>query len=146
MQSHFIGTVHDSMEFDVHPGEIVDMIHLIKKVCETDLDSRFDWLNDVPYRMDLEIGMEWGSCCGMELVDHDESSGVTVIEIEGRDIGVDRLKSLFDVNSHYKTEILEEERVEQPPEIDDSRIFNGIIHLSSTHQVTQKIRLTKIVA
>jgi len=142
--SHFMGTVHDSLEFSVHPSEIIKMIFLIKYKCEDELESRFNWLNDVPYRIDIDMGMSWGSCVGVEILSHNDSKTQVELEISGRDIGVQRLNTLFARNAYISVEVLEEESVEEEWEVDKTRAFNGVIHLTSTHRIKQKIRLTQI--
>lgn len=68
-QSLMVNTVHDSVMFDVYPGELSDLGELVKEVMEgmityygpirfPGLD--FSWF-DVPLKVDIEVGSHYGS-------------------------------------------------------------------------------------
>lgn len=142
MRSKFLGTVHDSIEISVHPSEIVDIIKMIKVVCEDDLPNRFDWLNGVPYRMDIEGGVSWGNCVDWEIERYDSDGGGT-FEISGRDMGVKSIMESFEKNKYFTASMTNVEVVEDVPETDPDRVFNGIIYTSSTHKVKGILTITR---
>lgn len=144
MKSRFIGTVHDSLELSIHPSEILKSIILIKYCCEEDLSNRFNWLNGVPYHIDIEMGVSWGNCLDVdfELSEITEDEGI--LEISGRDLGYNSFISQIQKNPYFELEILEEERFIENPETDNSRVFHGIVCLTSKEKVKSKIKLKKI--
>ena len=142
MKSKFLGTVHDSIEISVHPSEIIKIIKMIKIVCEDDLPNRFDWLNGVPYRMDIEGGVSWGNCVDWEIEKYDDDGG-GVFEISGRDMGVKSIMESFEKNKYFNAVMTNMEVTEDKPETDPKRVFNGIIYTSSTHKVKGILTLTR---
>lgn len=140
-KSKFLGTVHDSIELSVHPSEVVWITKVIKEVCEDDLKTRFDWLNGVPYRMDIEMGVSWGNCVDMEIIKYEGEGGT--FELSGRDMGIDSVLKSFNKNKYFDAYWKEHERIEEPPELDDKRVFNGIIYPMSTHKVKGELTLVR---
>lgn len=53
-KSRLIGQIHDSMIFDVHPDELVDLLRTAKKVCEVLLLKHWEWII-VPMTIDIEV-------------------------------------------------------------------------------------------
>lgn len=54
LNSVIIGQIHDSMILDIFKEEKSQIIKIIKKVCEIDLNKEFDWLL-VPMKVEMEI-------------------------------------------------------------------------------------------
>lgn len=52
-KSRLIGQIHDSMLFDVHPPELVDLLKAVKKVCEQRLLKQWNWII-VPLTVEIE--------------------------------------------------------------------------------------------
>ncbi|MCG8434625.1 MAG: DNA polymerase [Gammaproteobacteria bacterium] len=60
--------VHDSLGFDVSPGELYDLGAIMKKSMEEKLPIQFPFIN-VPLKMDFEVGITWGHFVSMEYLD-----------------------------------------------------------------------------
>jgi len=144
MQTRFIGTVHDSLELSIHPSEILKAIRLVKYCCEEDLQERYDWLNGVPYRIDIEMGASWGNCIDVEFMEDDLSDDEAILELSGRDLGYDSFIKQMDKNEHFNCEVLSIERENSVAEVAEDRVFHGIIYPTSTQKVTAKVKLTRI--
>jgi DNA polymerase I-like protein with 3'-5' exonuclease and polymerase domains len=76
VRSKMILTVHDSIIFDCHVDEFIDISYMAKGIMEnvTELSTTildgldWSWL-DVPICADLEVGLNWGSLVGYDLSD-----------------------------------------------------------------------------
>lgn len=67
-QSMMVNTVHDSVMFDVAPGELDDLAWLCQDVMETIGEFSYEWFPGldftwftVPLKVDLEVGSHYGS-------------------------------------------------------------------------------------
>lgn len=59
----FIGTVHDSMIFDVHPDSLHEFLPLLKKVLESApeaYEQNFGVPIDLPMKVEINYGPNWG--------------------------------------------------------------------------------------
>jgi len=74
LRSKMIGTVHDSIEVDVFPSELIQIYDVFKLHMETIPQERYQWLNGMPLRCDVEIGSSWGGACELEIEKHDDGS------------------------------------------------------------------------
>jgi hypothetical protein len=79
-RSLFLGSVHDSLEYDVYPGELVYMIRLVKEECENRVRSRYPFIR-CPLVMDISIGRSWGG--GIEFKVKDLGEDYVVLEGTG---------------------------------------------------------------
>jgi DNA polymerase-1 len=53
-RSRLIGQIHDSMLFDVHPDELIDLLKAVKRVCEQRLVNHWKWII-VPLTIEIEM-------------------------------------------------------------------------------------------
>ncbi len=60
MKSLLISTVHDSVIFDVYPGELKALATLVKDAMENPNTEPYGVHIDVPITVDLEVGKSWG--------------------------------------------------------------------------------------
>lgn len=58
-KSIFLGSVHDSLEHDVYPGELFKIIKLVKHHSEVTVRERYKWIT-CPLVMDVSLGTSWG--------------------------------------------------------------------------------------
>jgi uracil-DNA glycosylase family 4 len=61
LKSIIVGSVHDSILFDIYPGELTTIIKLVKYVCEVENREKYPWIK-CPIIVDTSIGTSWGSC------------------------------------------------------------------------------------
>lgn len=73
MSSIFIGNVHDSIEYDVYPGELFTLINKIKYYTETRPPMLNSWLK-TPIVMDISIGYSWGGCLDCDIEEMTDTS------------------------------------------------------------------------
>jgi len=59
LNSIFLGSVHDSEEFDIYPGELPSIIRRVKEENEVKIVERFPWIL-CPLEMDVSLGASWG--------------------------------------------------------------------------------------
>jgi len=74
MKSIFLGTVHDSMLFDVYPGELPALATIIKYQCQDKNAELFgdNWLK-CPIVIDIGIGTSWGSVIDIDFDHYDKN-------------------------------------------------------------------------
>jgi DNA polymerase-1 len=60
-KSVMFGTVHDSILFDIFPGEEERLIQLVREVMENPPTERYGVQLTVPMEVDIEIGTSWGN-------------------------------------------------------------------------------------
>ncbi len=60
--------VHDSLGFDIPPGELFVMMMMLGKAMNTELARRYKFIN-APMRVDYEIGTSWGAFVKASLED-----------------------------------------------------------------------------
>jgi len=53
-KTRLVGQIHDSMLFDVHPDELIELLRTVKKVCEVRLPNTWKWIN-VPLTIEIEM-------------------------------------------------------------------------------------------
>ena len=62
MRSKIVGTVHDSILFEVHRSEAAEVMSLVKQLMETPpLRQWFGVTLPIPLVADVSIGTHWGS-------------------------------------------------------------------------------------
>ena len=66
MKSIIIGNVHDSIVIDIYPGELVLALGILKRHCEIENQSLYDWLI-CPLTIDIGIGSSWGSAVDLKV-------------------------------------------------------------------------------
>lgn len=66
MKSLFLASVHDSLEYDVYPGELFYMIRLIKEESEDRVRERYSWIK-CPLKMDVSLGSSWGGALELSI-------------------------------------------------------------------------------
>jgi DNA polymerase-1 len=128
MESGSIGSVHDSLQFDSHPREILDSYYLIKEQCEDRLQT-YDWVNGVPYKMDIDMGMGWGTAMGTSVID--KTPDYLKVKVSGRKYGMDSLLWCCERNDYYKFDVLGDvEHKEWTSDDDDAdRLYKGALNL-----------------
>jgi hypothetical protein len=87
LTSLVIGTVHDSIMFDVHPSEIAIVYKIIKTVMENppyDFCKNPDGSYIVPYKCDIGIGLSYGAT--KDLVEKD---GAMFVVKKVKEVGED---------------------------------------------------------
>jgi len=67
-QSKLYQFVHDSIGYDVPPGELFDLCMVLKKEMEQRLPIQWDFIN-VPLRVDFELGISWGHFIELKLTE-----------------------------------------------------------------------------
>lgn len=67
LRSLIVGTVHDSILWDVYPGELVTVYEQCKEVMELRVREQpgFEWIC-VPITADVEVGRSWGELIGIK--------------------------------------------------------------------------------
>lgn len=68
MRSSFIGSVHDFLGYDTHPGELFQMLKLIKYHCEEGVQVKYPWMI-CPLVMDISIGTSWGGAIEFKILE-----------------------------------------------------------------------------
>jgi len=66
MKTLFIGSVHDSVQYDVYPGEIFSLVNQIKKNSEKLSILKNGWIK-CPLVMDIGLGTSWGGCLDLSI-------------------------------------------------------------------------------
>lgn len=103
LRTQVIGTIHDSDQLDVYPGELITAADLLT-YCMKDLkdETLFHWLNDVPMGVDLELGDSFYHSSEFKILEHDGKGG-GIVELSGQDrINDPVLKAL---NIGYEVEL-----------------------------------------
>ena len=59
MKTILIGSVHDSILFDIYPGELPMVVKLVKHACEVENMRMYSWIK-CPIVVDATIGLSWG--------------------------------------------------------------------------------------
>lgn len=65
MRSKVFGFVHDAIITDVFPGELWDLLDILREAMIDWTNSAFDWMK-APIDADCEIGVAWGYPCGIQ--------------------------------------------------------------------------------
>ena len=60
LNSVVIGSVHDSIQQDVYPSELLTCLKRSKFFAEVQASFRYPFLNGVPLKVDWELGCSWG--------------------------------------------------------------------------------------
>jgi len=60
MRSRLLGSVHDSIECDIYPGELIDQLYIYKYHGEIVPNTIYPWLNGIKMKTDQETGVSWG--------------------------------------------------------------------------------------
>ena len=118
LRSNIIGTVHDSIESDIHPTELFDMIDIMQYHSEEYCNNHFDFqffMNGVPLKFDYEIGTSWGGAVDIEgfVTDHHW-------KIAGQELDIKELEQ--QLSKTYKVELLNWEK----DKADTDNIFRTI--------------------
>lgn len=75
LKSVFLGSVHDSQEIDIYPGELFKVLMRVKEENEIKLQERFSWLI-CPLQMDISLGDSWGGSIEFEIKELSEEIAV----------------------------------------------------------------------
>lgn len=65
-RSLFLASVHDSLEYDVYPGELFYVMKQVKYECETNVRKKYDWIK-CPLQMDISLGTSWGGALELDI-------------------------------------------------------------------------------
>jgi uracil-DNA glycosylase family 4 len=79
LKSIIVGSVHDSILFDIYPGELVPIIKLVKHVCEVENRIMYPWIK-CPITVDASIGTSWGGCLDFDVEYTDKGIKLTCKE------------------------------------------------------------------
>jgi len=88
MQSTVINLVHDSMVLDIYPGELLNVMKIVRYEMEENSRIVYPWLV-IPTPSDFEIGANWSDLCAVK--DWHDDGGNSMMEVVGR---YDFMKSL----------------------------------------------------
>jgi hypothetical protein len=61
LKTIIVGTVHDSILFDIYPGELPILIKMVKYICEVENRKFYPWIK-CPIVIDATFGTSWGGC------------------------------------------------------------------------------------
>jgi len=67
LKSIIVGSVHDSILFDIYPGELPLLIKMVKHICETENLRLYPWI-ECPIVVDFTLGTSWGGCLDFDVV------------------------------------------------------------------------------
>ncbi len=111
LKSILIGSVHDSILFDIYPGELPKIVKIVKYACETENMRMYPWLK-CPIVVDATIGMSWGG--GIDFKINYEEDGMV---FTGEGLRKDFLSIVRSGEGVYdwSYEVLEEELIEEQP-------------------------------
>lgn len=84
LKSKFLASVHDSVEYDAHPGELFHMIRLLKFHGQDNVQNKFGWLS-CPLELSFEIGTSWGGAIEAEIEHVEDKKLVTHVSGLKRD-------------------------------------------------------------
>jgi DNA polymerase I-like protein with 3'-5' exonuclease and polymerase domains len=133
MRTRFLATVHDSLELDVYPGEIFELVRILKFHGEDNIQTAHPWMI-CPTRIDFEIGRSWGGAVKSEIESVSEDSLVFVCHGLRRDIG----DMVLDMGMAYvvHTNIIDEKPI-------DPASFGDDIFYTDTVEQTVRITVCK---
>jgi len=78
---------HDDLCYDIAPGELLVMMHMIQKEMVQRPKQQVPFIGTVPLQVDFELGINWGQLVEAELVGND------MIEVSGEE---EHVKPLLD--------------------------------------------------
>ena len=73
LHSILIGSVHDSIEVDVYPGELFKVVKIFKEVCETKVQANHKWIR-CPLAISFELGSSWGGAIEFDIENFTDNS------------------------------------------------------------------------
>ncbi|QQO97399.1 DNA polymerase I [Maribacter phage Molly_5] len=139
-QSDIMATVHDSMEIDCHPSEVIDLYRLCKYAGEVRPPIVYDWLNQMPIKLDCGFGPDWFGEFEDAVIE--ESENHILFHLEGREYPYNKLMPLLQLNEYFTTEVTDVEFEEmQTSDFDADRIYQGAIDLG--RKVSFHLKMTK---
>jgi len=115
-KSVFLGQVHDSLEYDIYPGELFSMVSDIKFFSEDYLGEKYVWMK-CPLRMDFSIGTSWGSAVDMKILPESFTSGKGVLYLEGECLERDYIDLINVASRGYSVDSV----VAESTKVDDSK-------------------------
>ena len=80
LKSQFIAMVHDSLEWDVYPGELFSVVKAMIHEGMTRPPEKFPWLT-CPLKLSFEIGVSWGGALESEVLEYSDNK--LVLKSEG---------------------------------------------------------------
>lgn len=108
LYSRVIGNVHDSVEIDVYPGEVQDIMRIINYHAKEIPNNIYPWMDLVQLRFDYELGESWSGTAGECKVDFNED-GTTTVHWGGGDLWWDYLYKQLSLG--YNIEVISKEEV-----------------------------------
>jgi uracil-DNA glycosylase family 4 len=105
MRSLFIGSVHDSILYDVAPGELPFLLKNVKYYAETYNNETLKWIK-CPVKMDFTLSVSWGAACDLSLDNISDSGFSGKITGGKRDLQI--LKLTLEKSYSVKVEVIEE--------------------------------------
>lgn len=98
-KSIMVGSVHDSIELDVYPGELITQINLFKNVFEQRVRDANPWII-CPLELSTELGTSWGGCIEM----HTKELGDKHVVLEGTALKRDWIDVIETAKKCYSVE------------------------------------------
>jgi hypothetical protein len=108
MKSKIIMYVHDSIEIDMHPDEVFELIDKINYLFN--VFPMEEW--GVPVACDVPLGPSMGQECASELIEHDDTYNDVTIELSGF------IEDIYELMDIWKTIYKTVEIINEDPELD----------------------------
>ena len=133
MKTEMWATVHDSLEFDVAPGELFEASAIARQVMEQDVLKQHDWLT-VPVLTDQVIGCRWDGAMKIEAIDGDQ------LKLSGPgEFYEELIPALEQSYSRVKAKVIETKTAKHKDEVFSTKGYAG--GSGRTDHVTALVRL-----
>lgn len=140
LKSRVLGNVHDSVEMDIYPGELQDVMRICNYHAKVIPNTIYDWMDLVPLDFDFELGRSWGASGEVVKFEFDDENNKTYFKFVGGDLHwkyiEDQLKLAYD----YKIIKYEEgkERSHDPKNPLDQPTKEVVVEVEIYNPVTVK--------
>lgn len=123
LSSRIVAFVHDSITLDVHPGELFEMIDLLKYSMKTLLE-KLDWVT-CPLGVDIDITDNMGDHCALKSMEIHEDGSRTLV-LDGYDYVIDNVVKESSLSHTIMEDVLlsEEEFLEKPGDLVARKAIN----------------------
>jgi DNA polymerase I-like protein with 3'-5' exonuclease and polymerase domains len=124
MKSLFVGSVHDSIELDVYPGELFGCLKTLQEECVDNIMKDNPWIT-CPLEISVELGRSWGGALECEIQELREDQ--VVLEAEGLRKDFMLLRSVAEKCYEIQIDILSTKPIK------DSKFGDDIFFKDSEH-------------